>query len=286
MHPENAMAYYELTLAIPERFRAAVIDTLTEAGCLGMIEQDDAVIAYFPETADIKEIESNLSIIGSLLEKTGSPTPLSVRRNTIPDQDWNETWKKGFHAIEVGARFTILPPWEEEKKGRINIVIDPAMAFGTGHHETTRSCLALMETYAAGGGKDRFLDVGTGTGILAIAAAKLGFARITAIDNDPLATEATRENIVINRAPDIEIREGSLDELDGSFDFIVANIISGVLVALAPSLAAHLNPSGIAILSGILRGQENEVIDAVKHAGLNLVEQYPDGKWMSLVVRK
>ncbi|MGE5808940.1 MAG: 50S ribosomal protein L11 methyltransferase, partial [Nitrospirota bacterium] len=204
----------------------------------------------------------------------------------IPDQDWNESWKKSFKPVDAGRLFTILPPWEEKRKDRINLIIDPAMAFGTGHHETTRSCLALMEKYAADSGTKSFLDVGTGTGILAIAAVKLGFKRVVAVDTDILATDATRTNSRLNDASEIEIREGSIEDVSGAFDVIAANLISGVLVHLTSAIASHLKHGGVAILSGILTGQDVEVAESMIGAGLSLLERYPDGKWTSLVVRK
>ena len=186
----GAMSYYELTIKINNPFRDNLIQRLTDAGCLGAIEQDESIIAYFPETIDINAIISDISLFKALLDKSGQPSDITFTHRLIPHEDWNETWKKGFHSIDIGERFTILPPWEQEKKGRVNLVIDPAMAFGTGHHETTRSCLVLMEKYADKTGKDTFLDLGTGTGLLAIAAAKLGYRHVLGIDIDPLAVEA------------------------------------------------------------------------------------------------
>jgi ribosomal protein L11 methyltransferase len=280
------MAYYELTIKINSPFRDNLIQKLTEAGCLGVIEQDNGIIAYFPETIDINAISGHISLFKALLDKSGQPSDITFNHKSIPHEDWNETWKKGFHAIDIGERFTILPPWEEKKKDRINIIIDPAMAFGTGHHETTRSCLVLLEKYADKTGKDTFLDLGTGTGVLAIAASKLGYRQVVGIDTDPLAVEAAQKNIELNQTPDVQISQGGLTELSENFDVIAANLISGVLVQLASLLAAHLKSGGIAILSGILFGQEDDVIEAMKVEGLKLVEKYPDGKWVSLVVKK
>ena len=211
---------------------------------------------------------------------------MTFEHSIIPDQDWNESWKKGFTALDVGERFTILPPWEEEKSGRINLIIDPGMAFGTGHHETTRSCLVLMEKYATKSLKDRFLDLGTGTGLLAIAASKLGYRQVVAIDNDPLAVEAAVKNVAFNRIENMLIKTGSITDAEGSFDCIAANIISSVLTFLAPEISSRLNPSGITILSGILAEQADEVIKAYELNGLKLIENFPDDKWVSLVLRK
>lgn len=279
------MAYHELTISVPATFRDTVIQRLVLIGCLGVIEQDDSFIAYFPETIDMAVIENELSILQALLEKSGHAAGLTVHSSSIPEQDWNETWKKGFNPIDIGEHFTILPTWEEKRKDRINIVIDPAMAFGTGHHGTTRSCLVLMERYMDKNRNKSFLDLGTGTGILAIAAKHLGFQRVIAVDTDPLAIDAALLNIELNQVKGIEVRGGSITGLNEIYDFITANIISGVLVLLAPAIAAHLETGGTAILSGILMGQEEEVIEAMTQAGLKLLEQYHDDKWVSLAVR-
>jgi ribosomal protein L11 methyltransferase len=282
----DAMSYYELTIKISSPFRDNLIQKLTVASCLGAIEQDESIIAYFPETIDIKTITNEISLFKALLDKSGQRIDITFTHRLIPHEDWNETWKKGFHSIDIGERFTILPPWEQEKKGRINLVIDPAMAFGTGHHETTRSCLVLLEKYADKTGKDTFLDLGTGTGLLAIAAAKLGYRHVLGIDIDPLAVEAAKQNIEINHVPEIEIQNGSISECKETYDVIAANLISGVLVQLASLFPSRMKQGCIAFFSGILTGQEEEVIEAMKDEGLKIIEKYPDGKWVSLVVQK
>jgi len=278
------MPYFEFTIKIAAPLTDAVIQKVMDVGCLGVIEQGDSIIAYFPDTADIKIITNELFLLQTLLERSDLDHRLSFSYSLIPEEDWNETWKKGFNPIDIGERFTILPPWKERRKYRINIVIDPAMAFGTGHHGTTRSCLILMERYADKNRNKNFLDLGTGTGILAIAAKYLGFQRVVAVDTDPMAVDAALLNINFNQVQDIEVREGSISGLNETYDFITANIISGILILLAPALAAHLTTGGTAILSGILTGQENEVIEAIAQAGLKLLEQYHDDKWVSLVV--
>jgi len=278
------MSYYEFIIKIADPFRDTLIQRLTDEGCLGVIEKDETITAYFPETVEIGTITNDLLLIKALFDKSHKVQNLSFSHKLIPEQDWNESWKKGFTPLDVGERFTILPPWEKRHEGRLNLIIDPGMAFGTGHHETTRACLVLMEKYAGTGTKERFLDLGTGTGLLAIAASKLGYRHIVAIDTDPLAVDAARTNSVLNQIDSLEIREGSIEIQNETYDFIAANIISGVLVQVAPALAAHLKPAGIAVLSGILGGQENEVIKAMVQAGLKLLEQYRDGKWVSLVL--
>ncbi len=251
-----------------------------------MIEYDDSLAAYFPSSHDVDAIKNDLTLLQTLLENAGHRHELTFDHALIPEKDWNESWKNSFQSVDIGARFTVLPPWENNKKDRINLVIDPGMAFGTGHHETTRSCLVLIENYAPKTAKENFLDLGAGTGILAIAARKLGYRHVVGIDTDILAIEAARENVIINNVPDVEIREERLAELHETFDVIAANLISGVLVLLAPVFLQRMNPGGIAILSGILAGQEDEVIEAMEQAGLWLRETYPDGRWVSLVMER
>lgn len=282
-----SMAYHEFSIRVPGLFKDALIRKLVDSGCLGVVENNDTLIAYFPEATDKDTIQSELSILKAVLKKAdGQAGELDFTYALIPDQDWNETWKKGFLPIDVGERFAVIPPWEEEKPGRINLIIDPAMAFGTGHHETTRSCLSLMEKYLEKTAHVSFLDLGTGTGILAIAAKKLGYRHVVGIDMDPLSIDAAIENIAINHVTDVVIREGSLSEDLETYDVIAANLISGVLVQLAQALFSHMTPGGIAILSGVLLGQEDEVIEAMKRTGLRLVEKFRDGKWLSLVVQR
>jgi ribosomal protein L11 methyltransferase len=280
------VSYYELTVNTPASLKDALMQKFSEAGCLGAIEHDDALVAYFPDFLDIDAVTTQLSLLNDILEKAGRERDVTFRCQLIPEQDWNESWKKDFRPVDAGERFTILPAWEEKKEGRINIVIDPAMAFGTGHHETTRSCLVLMEKCEGKRKKDAFLDLGTGTGILAIAASKLGYRSVVAVDTDPLATDAARMNVSINEVPDVVVREGSLPETGETYDVIAANLISGVLVRLAGGISARLNPGGVAILSGILADQETEVIEAMEQAGLLLAEKYRDGQWTSLLVEK
>ena len=281
------MAYLEVLIRIPAPFHDALIQRLTTvATCLGVIEEDDFIVAFFPESAEGKSIRQELSIMQSLIEISGQNTALTFDFSIIADRDWNESWKMGFVPIDVGNRFTIIPPWEQPKSGRINLIIDPAMAFGTGHHETTRSCLVLMEKYSMTNRKKSFLDVGTGTGILAIAASKLGFHRVLAIDTDPIAVDAAKKNAALNQTASIEIRECSIANLIDEFDFIAANIISSVLESLAPLIAKHVKHGGIVVLSGILEGQDKEVLSAMTQAGFSLLDRYPDGKWISLVVAR
>lgn len=280
------MAYYELKLSTSLETDEFLIDMLTQKGCLGFREEENLLTAYFGGNFDMQGLIQEIGIINELREKAAMNALFTFSYTLLPDQDWNETWKKKFIPLDVGKRFTILPPWERQTPGRINLIIDPGMAFGTGHHETTRSCLVLMEKYDRQVTKDHFLDLGTGSGLLAIAASKMGYSRIIAVDTDPLAASAARMNAALNQAPNVEVREGSITAVSNSFDCITANIISGVLIQLASDIAVHLKRSGVGILSGILADQADEVASAIQKAGLRVKERFQDGKWISLVASR
>jgi len=284
--PSTAMQYHQFTITIPEQHRNALAEMLLKLGSLGLSDQGEAVTAYFPDSVDPENINKELKLVGALLEGMDGPAALTFEHTVLEDQDWNSSWKKAFTPIDVGSRFTILPPWEQCTSGRIPLIIDPGMAFGTGHHETTRSCLVLMERYAPEVDRERFLDLGTGTGLLAIAARKLGFTAVTGVDTDPLSIEASLKNIDLNRVEGIELFEGGIGAAAGTYDMVAANLISGTLIELAGEIAARLRTPGIAILSGILAGQDDEVADAVERAGLRCGERFRDGKWVSLVCRR
>jgi ribosomal protein L11 methyltransferase len=282
---DHAMQYHQFLITIPESYKDALADRLFTLGSLGMSEQGGTITVYFPETVDPKGIRRELEHITSLLQSITPPVSMTFRFSSLPDQDWNESWKKSFQPVSVGTRFTILPPWEQQNSERTPLIIDPGMAFGTGHHETTRSCLVLMERYAASVRMESFLDIGTGTGLLAIAASALGFKKVIGVDTDTVAIEAARKNIKLNRSDGIELFEGDLNATEGNYDMIAANLISGTLISLAGQISKRLEPSGVSIMSGILKGQENEVAAAAAKAGLRTVERLRDGKWVTLACR-
>ena len=280
------MPYHQITITIPEQFKDPLLRKLTELGSLGSLDQGHTITAYFPATAPLSIIVGELQVISLLVNAAEHDIPIRIEHSLLPDTDWNESWKKGFTSIDVGERFAVLPPWERPSGNRIPLIIDPGMAFGTGHHETTRSCLVLMERYADGVKKERFLDLGTGTGLLAIAALTLGFRSVVGIDTDPLAIEASRGNIALNKSEGVVLIEGGIDRCEGDYDMIAANLISGTLVQLADEIASRLVPAGIVIMSGILKGQDDEVVEAAKNSGLACIERLADGKWVSLVCRR
>ena len=276
------MECYEFIITVPDVSRDALIYKLKELGSLGLYENGETLHAYFEHSNNVDLLCEELNLFRGVLGSSGLDPSFSFTHTLLPPQDWNEVWKKSITPINAGNAITIIPPWETADAGRIIIMIDSGMAFGTGHHETTRTCLAHIEKISGGRVGKSLLDIGTGTGILAIGASKMGFSHIVAVDTDPLAVDAARENITLNGLKNIEVKEGSISVVKGKFDVIIANLISSTLIEISPEVASHLNADGIVILSGMLAGEEDMVADAYRKAGLDLKEKSFDDKWVTL----
>jgi len=259
------------------------MNKMTEMGSTGFLEKDGKILAYFEEKADIAGICDELSGFRDVLRSSGLDPVFSFEYSLLPEKDWNENWKKSFLPIDIGEDLTIIPSWLKKGTSRIPVIIDPGMVFGTGYHETSQTCLIIIEKISKGDQKESCLDIGTGSGILAIGAAKLGFRHVTAVDIDPMAIDAAKRNVEENSLLNVVIKEGDITAVDGSFDLITANLLSGILVDIAPEVVSRLNSGGKAILSGMLTGQEGDVIKAFEKAGLTLSETVISGKWVTLV---
>jgi ribosomal protein L11 methyltransferase len=242
--------------------------------------------AYFDAAPDLTQLEAN--IYRALRLSDLPQTSLrSIQSLTIADQDWLAEWKKGYEAVTIGEKILITPSWKRdqmEAKNRIIVQIDPGMAFGTGTHETTRGCLELLEKYWHGGS---LLDVGTGTGILAIAAIKLvPDSRVTGFDIDPEAIDVALENADINgvaNAVDFEVNK--LASFYGqAFDVVLANLTADVILPLAADFPKVLNANGTLIVSGILREQGDSVCAALQAQGFDVIESKPDGEWITFAL--
>jgi ribosomal protein L11 methyltransferase len=277
------MVYYEFTITVPDESREAIINMLAEMGSTGFLELEGKVLAYFGDKSDVSGICDRLSGFSDVLRTSGLAPDFSFEYSLLPEKDWNETWKKTFTPIDIGENLTIIPSWLKKDTDRVTVIIDPGMVFGTGYHETSRTCLVLIEKLSKGEHKESCLDIGTGSGILAIGAAKLGFRQVTAIDIDPMAIDAAKRNVEENGLTNVVVREGDIFSVDGRFDLIVANLLSGILVDIAPDIFSRLKPEGKAVLSGMLTGQEDEVIKACENQGLTLTETIINGQWATLV---
>ena len=281
--------WYALRLTIEAAAREAVEYALMEAGALGTESGDEAdgmmrAVGYFDAPPQREHVRAKLL---EALRVYGLPSS-SVREmelREVADRDWLGEWKKSWQPVLVGERFIIAPPWSEitNAGGRLVIRIEPGMAFGTGTHETTRLCLSAIEKYSGGGS---FLDVGTGTGILAIAAALLNTrARIEACDTDADAIRIARENAQLNNVAErINFRVGSVEEMaTTSADIVCANLTADVIVPLLPAL---INATcGRLILSGILDSQAEWVIERLHKLGVTQpLEVASDGEWVAIIV--
>jgi ribosomal protein L11 methyltransferase len=218
----------------------------------------------------------------------------------LAETDWAEAWKQQYHQLHVGRRLVIVPAWEsyDPVPAEVAIRLEPGMAFGTGLHPTTRLCLAAIEQCLSPG--QAVLDVGTGSGILAIAAAKLGGRPVLAIDADPQAVATAQQNAALNGVADqVQVRHSTLpgggevpvyftleDPLEplgaGQFDLVVVNILAPVIVGMAPALAARLTSGGCLIAAGLVDSQESEVVAAFGAQGLRVVDRSQEKDWVCL----
>ena len=210
-----------------------------------------------------------------------------VTTRLVDEADWAEEWKRHFPVLRVGRRLVIRPTWREHRAANDEVVLalDPGMAFGTGLHPTTRLCLAALEGVADRGALEgrRLLDVGCGSGILAIAGVRLGAASALGVDTDPIAVEAmtanARRNGISRR---VRAREGSLPTGEGPFEVVLANLIATLLVRLADDLRAELAPGGTLLASGIFVDRETGVRDAFEAAGMRVAGRLAEGDWVAL----
>jgi ribosomal protein L11 methyltransferase len=214
-----------------------------------------------------------------------------LRTRLVEEADWADAWKAYFPVLRVGRRIVIRPTWRRHRRQPDDVVLalDPGMAFGTGLHPTTRLCLATLEVVAERGdlAGARVLDVGCGSGILAIAAVKLGARSAFGVDTDPVAEEATLANARRNRlVRSVRAREGSLPSGAPAFDVVLANLIAGVLVPLAAPLRDELRPGGVLLASGIFHDREAAVASAFEAAGLEVTDRSAEGDWVALEARR
>ena len=213
---------------------------------------------------------------------------LDIGTANVHDEDWSEVWKKFYKPFRAGHHLVVKPTWElyDAQEGDKVIEIDPGMAFGSGIHETTGMCMELLEDALHGG--ERVIDVGTGSGILAIGAALLGAKEVTAIDIDPMAVKVARENIEHNGLQDkvIALEGNLLDHLDVTCELCVANIIADVICMFAAPLNDHIVPGGLFICSGIIKEREQDVVDALTAADYTILDIRRKGEWVAMLSRR
>lgn len=244
-----------------------------------------SVSAFIP--ADMSSADQ-VSFIKERLSAIGVDFELEL--DGVSEEDWADSWKQYYKPIKTGKKIVIVPVWEkyEPKDGEITVLMDPGMAFGTGTHETTRLCASLLEKYVKPG--DRMLDVGCGSGILAICAAKLGAAECFACDIDPVSVRIAKENAELNGTPNVVCEESDLLKSVvapvGGFDVCTANIVADVIIRLAPDVGEYLAEDGVLIVSGIIVERRDEVVSALKGEGFEIVDDATENGWYCAAVRK
>jgi ribosomal protein L11 methyltransferase len=283
-----SQTYLSLTVELPEQQSEAVQDVLHESGATGLEVRDreappmpgvrgpnpgEAIIIAYFEDADTAEaaraqVAEDFPGARLLLEEK-------------PQEDWSNAWKALIKSVQVG-RLWVGPPWEADSapKDKVRLVIEPKMAFGTGDHPTTSLCLAAIDTYMAAHPGASVLDVGTGTGVLAIAAKKLGASRVVGTDNDAMSVELAQENAAVNGTPEVELSGKELTQVQGTFELVVANILANTLIALAPLIAPKVKDR--LVLAGVLAPQKAEVEAAYRAQGLIAEAGAAQGEWVRL----
>ncbi|MDP1784335.1 MAG: 50S ribosomal protein L11 methyltransferase [Sulfuricurvum sp.] len=271
--------YYYMLVVKPSSHLELFSDFLVDVIPVGFEEIEDGFVIRSEE--DLETISWGIEQFAEALQKaTGEVIDLEMTLTKEKNKDWIAQYQSAITPIEI-APFYIHPTWEAAKEGMLNIAIDPALAFGTGHHPTTASCLRALSSYVHKG--DVVLDVGCGSGILAIAALKQG-AIVDACDTDPLSVENSTLNAVNNGVSYRRLWEGPVQETNEIYDVIVANIVADVLVFIASDLKKRLRENGVLILSGIMDKYEDKVLRAYKT--YVLAERIVENEWVTLVLTK
>lgn len=250
-------------------------------------EEKGVLKAYYPSGADIENVLLEIHEGIERAKEYVNVGNYSISHKSVEEEDWENSWKKYYKPVKIGKNILIKPVWEETpQNGEIVIELDPGMAFGSGTHETTKMCLKLLEEYVKP--FSSVLDIGTGSGILAIGAAKLGAAEINAVDIDSVAVKVAKENAQLNKVADkINITCGNLAEkVSGTYDIVVANIIADAVIALSADAAKFLKDDGLYITSGIIEHRLDDVKNALTEYGFNIIHIERDRDWAAVVCKK
>ncbi len=271
--------YYELVVR-PSAYRDLFEDFLNDILPVGYEERDENFIVRTEE--DPQTIVWGIEQFAEALTKaTSKAVDVDISISKKKNSDWIAEYQKSITPLQIG-KFYIHPTWSEPKEGSLNIVIDPALAFGTGHHPTTATCLQAVSKYVKEGME--VCDVGCGSGILAIAAAKLG-AQIDACDTDEVSVQNTLKNVELNEVSLRNVWQGSIDKSNAKYDVVIANIVADVLIFLQKELKEALkSEDSLLMLSGIMDKYEKRVL--ASYDDCDVVERITQDEWVSLVLRK
>ncbi len=250
-----------------------------------MVPDGNRIEGYLPDIPDAKPVLAQLVLRAEELFQDG--IHVNIRVETVADQDWAHAWKAHFHVMRITDRIVVKPAWKpfDPEPDDLVIHLDPGMAFGTGTHPSTCMCVKQIQAGLTPG--QTFLDVGCGSGILMIAAARLGASRVVGIDMDPAAVAVAEENLEKNEvSPDrYHLCAGTLDQMDHTpYDLIAANIIAQTLVAIMADIRQRMAPDGRAVLSGIILERLPDVESALKQQGLTILTRDTDAEWVTITV--
>lgn len=232
----------------------------------------------------------DLSFIRTRLAEIGMADVARIQIDGVNEEDWANAWKAYYKPLHIGKRIVIVPAWEkyEAQSGEIIVRMDPGMAFGTGSHETTRLVIGLLEKYTPQGG--RVLDVGTGSGILAICASKLGAGHCNAYDIDPMAVRVASENVKDSGIDNIVCGVSDLlrqvDRSEGAYDLITANIVADIIIRMTPDVGELMHENTVLLVSGIITERSQDVVNALQTHGFSIVERVEDNGWCAMAVKK
>lgn len=274
-----------------EEHRPAGMWDIMDASIAEKMREDVCVTAYYSAAVNAMDVLAHIrSELDRLKRELSGVMPLGkmeIETGGIDDENWAEFWKKDYKPFRLGKHMVVKPGWEEYKaqEGDVVLEIDPGMAFGTGTHETTALCVELIEEYMQPGAS--VIDIGTGSGILAIAAIECGASEALATDIDPLAVKVAAENVQRNGcAGKVEVRQGDLLEVvDRKADIVVANIIADVICSLAAPAKTCVKDGGLFICSGIAYEREEKVLAALREAGYDQPDIRRKGEWVAMAVK-
>jgi ribosomal protein L11 methyltransferase len=288
------MAFWQLTVPSSPDTSEGLTNFLWEQGALGVVEEESPAApprlrAFFPDSASSTAlVSSTRSYVADLAALGFTAAPGDVEISPLLEEAWASAWQQSFPPRAVGRRLWVRPPWETaDAPGRVSVVIEPGRAFGTGHHGSTEGCLALLDRAVGDAAPPRALDIGIGTGILAVAAIKLGVASVIGLDVDPDAVAAARVNASRNGCADrIEVRMEEPESLRDALPFplVLANLLAHTHLALSSQYMRLVAPGGALILGGILEHEDSGVVTALVTAGFALRETLVIEGWSSLLL--
>ncbi len=288
--------WLEVRLTAPPAQAEAAADTLVRLTGRGVrVEEGNSlsdpwrVTGYLEPGPEVEPLRRRLEELAAYLARQ-APGQVQLEFGELPEQDWHAAWKRHFHPRRAAPGLWVGPPWDPPRPpaGQQAVTIDPGAAFGTGLHPSTRLCLLrLVELARAGALPTPVLDVGCGSGILALAALRLGCRRAVGIDIDPLARRAARHNAALNRLPErFEVSDRALSAMGERFPLVLANLTAAELEPLAADLAARLTPAGELVASGILAEQEERMRAVFAAAGLEPEARRREEEWVALICRR